>query len=69
MMDSGVPPLVALTGDKICHKLVPGFTMTVEGVSDCETDANRSIPHSKYLITDPEGNQDELCAYDVAKVS
>jgi hypothetical protein len=57
------------TGDVIEHKLMPGFTMTVEDARDCETDSNRPEPHLAYKITDPEGNEDWLCAYDVQRPS
>lgn len=52
-------------GDRIEHDLVPGFVMTVEAVEDCETDAARPVPHAQYQVTDPAGNTDWLCAYDV----
>ena len=55
------------TGDKIEHRLMPGFTMPVLEAKPCETDGNRSGPHQKYRITDPDGNTDWLCAYDVQK--
>jgi len=63
-----VPPTVAVVGDTIEHELMRGFPMKVEAVSPCESDWNRDTPHSKYAVTDPEGNTDELCAYDVVKV-
>jgi hypothetical protein len=52
-------------GDRIEHKLMPGFTMTVQQLRPCETDGARPEPHWAYRITDPEGNDDWLCAYDV----
>lgn len=55
-------------GDVIEHKLVPGFRMTVEDVRSCETDLTRRDQHDQYLITDPEGNKDWLCAYDVREI-
>lgn len=54
-------------GDVIEHRLMPGFTMTVLDTRECETDANRSEPHSAYQVTDPEGNADWLCAMDVQR--
>lgn len=62
--DSG-PLQGARTGDKIEHKLMPGFTMTIQAAKPCETGSTRSDPHQQYLITDPDGNSDWLCAYDV----
>ena len=61
-------PTAAVKGDKIEHELVPGFTMTVEDTQPCETDGTRNEPHQQYQITDPDGNTDWLCAYDVRKV-
>ena len=61
-------PTIAAKGDKIQHELMPGFTMTVEDAEPCETDGTRSEPHQMYKITDPEGAEDWLCAYDVKKV-
>ena len=55
-------------GDTIEHHLLPGFRMTVLAVEDCEVDANRSAPHAKYKIVDPEDAEDWLCAYDVRQV-
>ena len=57
----------ALIGDPIEHKLMPGFPMLVEEVEPCETGPGRDEPHSQYQITDPEGNTDWLCAYDVVR--
>jgi hypothetical protein len=54
-------------GDVIEHRLMPGFTMTVLDARDCETDSARPEPHLSYNVTDPEGNDDWLCAYDVQK--
>jgi hypothetical protein len=55
------------TGDKIEHRLMPGFVMTVQDTRDCQTDANRSEPHLAYKVTDPDENEDWLCAYDVQR--
>ncbi len=55
-------------GDVIEHHLLPGFGMPVLEVEACETDANRSEPHARYRIVDPEGQPDWLCAYDVKRV-
>lgn len=54
-------------GDIIEHRLMPGFTMTVLDTRDCESGGNRTDPHQQYKVTDPEGNDDWLCAYDVQK--
>jgi hypothetical protein len=56
-----------LPGETIEHRLMPGFTMTVLETRDCETDANRPEPHLAYRVTDPEGNDDWLCAYDIQR--
>lgn len=58
-------PAAAVAGDTIEHKLMPGFPMTVQEAAECETDGARPEPHSKYRITDPDGNEDWLCGYDV----
>jgi len=58
----------AKPGDRIEHKLVPGFVMTVLEVAPCETGAALSIdigPHDQYRVLDPDSNPDWLCAYDV----
>jgi hypothetical protein len=60
-------PAEAKTGDRIEHELMPGFVMTVENAQPCETDGTRNEPHQRYQITDPDGNTDWLCAYDVQK--
>jgi hypothetical protein len=52
-------------GDRIEHKLMPGFAMTVKAIDACRPDPTRPAQHSQYKITDPEGNEDWLCAYDV----
>ena len=54
-------------GDKIEHRLMPGFTMTVEDTAPCETDGARPEEHLKYRITDPDGSEDWLCAHDVQR--
>lgn len=66
-MNMQTEPAVAAVGEKIEHDLMPGFVMEVRGTAPCEEDFARPTPHSKYLVTDPEGNDDELCAYDVHK--
>lgn len=58
-------PHEAKVGDRIEHKLIPGFVMTVQDARDCETDFARSEPHQQYQITGPDGNTDWVCAYDV----
>jgi hypothetical protein len=51
------------TGDKIEHRLMPGFTMIVLDARPCET---TPFPeHQQYKVTDPEGNEDWFCANDV----
>lgn len=55
-------------GNKIEFKGMPGFRMEVLEVADCEIDTNRAEPHVQYRITDPEGQSDWLCAYDVNRV-
>lgn len=59
----GVPEFKA--GDTIEHRLMPGFTMKVRDTRPCETDSARPEPHLQYEITDPDGNTDWLCSYDV----
>jgi hypothetical protein len=44
---------------------MPGFVMEIKAVGTCETDSARPEPHARYLITDPDGNDDWLCAFDV----
>jgi hypothetical protein len=58
-----------LPGERIEHKLMPGFVMTIEDFSDCETDPNRPVPHAQYQVTYSKGNTDWLCAYDVRRVA
>ena len=60
-------PTVADDGDKIEHELVPGFTMAIQATEPCEED-DLTEPHLAYKITDPDGTEDWLCAYDVRKV-
>ncbi len=62
-------PATAAVGDKIEHKLMPGFTMTVQEARVCETDTGRPELHDAFRVTDPDGNEDWLCAYDVVKVA
>ena len=69
-MTKPVPPTAAAygdldVGDLIEHRLMPGFTMPVEDVDACETDANRREPHARYQVTDPDGQTDWLCSHDV----
>ena len=61
-------PARCQAGDRIVHVLLTGFSMPVEAVEPCEMSSTRSEPHNKYKITDPEGNEDWLCAWDVRKV-
>ena len=65
MNDTQAPAEGVRQGDKIEHDLMPGFVMKVQEVRPCETDGARPEPHESYKITDPEGNEDWLCAYDV----
>jgi hypothetical protein len=67
-MNQMTEPATAIIGDRIEHELMPGFVMAVEESEPCETDCARPGLHRQYLITDPEGNRDWLCAYDVTKV-
>ena len=55
-------------GDEIEHDLMPGFVMKIQGVGPCETDGARPEKHSTFKITDPEGEEDWLCGYDVHPV-
>jgi hypothetical protein len=55
----------AKPGEQVEHKLMPGFAMTVLDTARCETDSARPETHDQYKITDPDGNEDWLCAYDV----
>ena len=61
-------PCIAVKGDRIEHEYLPGFRMTVEDVEPCETDGTRNEPHLMFQITDPDGNTDWLCAWDVRRV-
>lgn len=61
-------PAVAVKGDQVIHEFVPGWVMVVEDVEPCETAGGRSEPHQMYKITDPDGNTDWLCSFDVKKV-
>jgi hypothetical protein len=61
-------PTIAAKGDKIEHELIPGFVMTAEDAQPCETGYARPEAHQMYRVTDPDGNTDWLCAYDVRKV-
>jgi hypothetical protein len=54
-------------GDVVEHRLMPGFTMTVLDTRECETDATSAVPHLAYQVTDPEGNEDWLCHWDVQR--
>lgn len=65
MNGDNVPWDDAKPGDKIEHDLMPGFVMVVEDVATCERDGTRPEDHAKYKVTDPDGNEDWLCAYDV----
>jgi hypothetical protein len=54
-------------GDVIEHRLMPGYTMAVAGTRDCEADSVHPEPHLAYKVTDPEGNEDWLCAMDIQR--
>jgi hypothetical protein len=69
MNDTSSPARDIKAGDKIEHDLLPGFVMAVREVKPCETDGDRSQVHDQFLVTDPEGNDDWLCGYDVSPVS
>ena len=68
-MNEMTRPCQAAAGDAIEHDLMPGFIMDVRAAEPCETDGARHEPHSRFQVTDPDGNEDWLCAYDVHKVS
>jgi hypothetical protein len=63
--ETTAPALNLKVGDRIEHDLMPGFAMEIHAVRDCETDGNRDQPHDAYQITDPGGNADWLCSFDV----
>jgi hypothetical protein len=66
----GNEPLhMVLLGDRIEHKLMPGFVMTVRDIEPCQASPGRDEPHSQFQITDPDGNTDWLCAYDVRRAT
>ena len=69
MNDTTAPAMNVHIGHKIEHDLLPGFVMTVRNVKPCETDGTRPEPHGQFLVTDPEGNDDWPCAYDVHQVA
>lgn len=68
-MNQMTEPAVAIIGDRIEYELMPGFVMLVEESEPCETDCARPESHRQYQVTDPDGNTDWLCAYDVRKVA
>lgn len=55
------------TGEVIEHRLMPGYTMTVEDTRPCEMDPVTPESHRAYKVLDPEGNADWLCANDVQR--
>lgn len=67
-MNEMTEPATANVGDLIEHDLMPGFVMTVQETQPCEQSSNRYLPHSQYRITDPGGQEDWLCAFDVTRV-
>jgi len=67
-MNQMTEPATAAVGDRIAHDLMPGFVMTVQDAEPCLTDGTRPVGHSAYLIIDPEGRADWLCAFDVHRV-
>lgn len=62
-------PAKVAVGDVVVPRLMPAFRMRVLDVRPCETDWNRSEPHSALQIVDPDGTEDWLCAYDVRVVA
>lgn len=53
-------------GDRIEHKLMPGFPMEVLEVQPCNGEPYGS--HNAFRVIDPEGNPDWLCEHDVKEV-
>lgn len=53
-------------GDKIVHKLMPGFAMEVLEVEPCQPTHGSS--HNSFRVVDPEGKEDWLCEFDVFKL-
>lgn len=66
-MDHGRVPAEADIGDWIAHDLMPDFFMKVHGIQPCITDAERPEGHDSFLVHDPDGKPDWLCAYDVRR--
>jgi hypothetical protein len=62
-------PADAQAGDRIELFGVPGYHMTVHDAKPCETDFARPEAHKQYKVTDPEGNEDWLCGWDVRKIA
>ncbi len=55
-------------GDRVEHRLLPGYLMRVKDIAPCEMDSARPQAHSKYNVRDPAGNRYWVCACDVRKV-
>jgi hypothetical protein len=69
MNDCTTPAAGVKAGDKITHDLLPSFVLHVREVKPCETGGSRPGPHDQYLVADPEGYDDWLCAFEVTPVS
>jgi hypothetical protein len=65
MNDTREPARGITLGGKIAHDLEPGFVMTVEAVEPCDMGGALPEEHAQFQVTDPAGNTDWLCAYDV----
>lgn len=57
-------PVEAAPGQFIAHDLLPEMPVQVEDARACITDTARPLGHDSYLVTDPEGHADWVCAYD-----
>ena len=64
-MTDGTTSSIAV-GDRIEHKLLPGFQMEVLEIEPCDT--TTTPPHDQYRLVDPEGREDWLCGHDVRRV-
>ena len=68
MNNTMTPAKGIAAGQWIEHDLMPGYAMEVREVRACEPEPPRSAEHDSYKITDPEGQTDWLCAFDVHAV-
>jgi hypothetical protein len=68
--EDNAPLRDAAPGDRIEHKMLPGFAVTVQEVRPCEggITTDQDGPHSEYLVINPEGDPEWLCGRDVRKV-